>query len=208
MKDEQRAASGKSSDELLGQLAEELSVLVRSDLELAVAERGPQLRRLGVEFAVALPAAIAVFLAFAALGWAGGQGLAQVMPSWCASLVVAAFWALAAALLLRLDHPRRLLRRLSTETSGEAVGRATRDRSEAEQAVKATAERLGRAVAREVDERELHAPIDGAERLMGTAEHEGEDLLKEIVVALLAPGKAGLSLLEVMIGRRSGRDGS
>jgi len=207
MSDARPESPAKSLDELLAQLADELSLLLRSDLELAAAEHAPRLRRLALELAAVLPAALAAILALAALSWAGVQGLGRVMPSWCASLVVAACWGLASALMLAGDHPRRFLRRLAGGTSVEAVGHATAERAAAEQALRATAEELARAVAREAAERELHASVDGAEALVGSAEHEGEDLLKELLVSLLAPGKAGLSLLEEIVGRRSRRAG-
>ena len=124
------------------------------------------------------------------------------MPSWAAALIVAAFWAAVAALLLRLDHPRRLLVRLRQESGDQAVERAERHRDEAEQQVKATAERLGLAVAREAAEREIKVGVSAAERFVGTAEDEAEDVLKELIVALLAPGRAGISLLERIAGRR------
>jgi hypothetical protein len=206
MSDEPPAVPETSSDELLGKLAEELSLLIRSDLELAVAERGPLLRRLAVELAAAVAVAVTSVLALGALSLAGAQGLAHVMPSWCASLVVACAWALAAGLLMLLDHPRRLLRRLSSETSKAGLGIAMRDRNDAERSLKATSERLGEAVAREATERELRAPIDRAERLLGSADSEAGDVLKELVAALLVPGKAGLGLLDVMIGRRRRRE--
>jgi len=71
--------------------------------------------------------------------------------------------------------------------------------------VRTMAEKLGEAVAREASERELRAPIDRAERLLAASEDDVDDRLKNIAVLLLAPGKAGLSLLDVIIGRRSKR---
>jgi hypothetical protein len=207
MSDKPPVVRETSSDELLGKVAEELSLLVRSDLELAAAERGPLLRRLAVELGAAIAVAVACVLALGALSLAGEQGLAHVMPPWCASLVVACAWGLAAALLMLLDHPRRLLRRLSRDTGSEGLGRAVRQRSSAERSLKATSERLGEAVAREAAERELRAPIGRAEQLLESADSEAGDLVKELIAALLAPGKAGLSLLDVMTGRRNRRDG-
>jgi Putative Actinobacterial Holin-X, holin superfamily III len=200
--DEQLEGTRESSDELLGQLAHEFSVLVRRDLQLTVAQHGRQLRHLAIEIAVALAAGAALLLTFAALSWAAVQGLEHAVPSWTASLIVAAAWALVAVVLLRLDHSRRLLRRLTEETRGRAIASAERDRRHAEEAVKVTAERLGEAVAREAAGRELKAGVSAAERLAAATEDEAEVALKELIVALLAPGKAGLSLLERMVGRQ------
>jgi hypothetical protein len=200
--DDRPEGKQETSDELLGRLAHEFSVLVRRDLQLTVAQHGQQLRHLALETAVALAAAVALLLAFAALSWAAVQGLDHVVPSWTASLIVAAAWTLVAVALLRLDHPRRLLRRLTEETRERAITSAERDRRYAEEVVKATAERLGEAVAREAAERELKAGVSAAGRLAAAAEGEAEDALKELIVALLAPGKAGLSMLERIVGRQ------
>jgi hypothetical protein len=191
-----------TSDELLGELAHELSVLVRRELELAAAQNAPQLRQIGSELAVALAALVASLFALAALSWAAAQGLALVLPSWAASLIVAAGWAALAALLAWHEHPRRLARRLTAEAGEQALERAEHERDEAERAVKVTAERLGAALAREAAHRELEAGVSAVEKIASTAEHEAEDLLKEMLVALLAPGKTGISILERLIGRR------
>jgi hypothetical protein len=191
----------QGSDELLGELAHDLSVLVRRELELAAAQNAPQLRQVVIETATAVAAAAAVLLAFVALSWAAVQALELALPSWGAALIVAGIWAIVAALLVQHDHPRRLARRLSTDTSEQTLATAERERDEAERAVKETAQRLGEAVAREAVERELEAGISAAERVAQAAEHEAEDLLKELFVAFLAPGKAGISVLERIIGR-------
>ena len=133
------------------------------------------------------------------------QGLSLAVPSWSASLIVAAGWAVIAALLVRHDHPRRLARRVTKEASEQALEAAERERDQAEQAVKATAERLGRAIAGEAAERELQAGVATAERMVESAENEAEDLLKELIVALLAPGRAGISLLERIVGKPESR---
>jgi putative superfamily III holin-X len=194
-------AAHESSDELLGRVAHELSLLVRADLELAAAERAPQVRRISIEVATALAAAVALVLALAAASLAAIQGLATALPSWAASLIVAGAWALVGVLLLRHDHPRRLVQRLSAESTGRAIESARAARGEAERAVKDTAEKLAEAVAREAAERELKKGFEAAEHLAGEAEDEAEDLLKELVVALLTSGKAGISFLERIMGR-------
>lgn len=192
----------RPSEELLGELIRELSQLVRSELEYAAARRGPELRRLGVELAAALPALVAALVALAALGSAAGLALSLALPGYAAALLLAAGFGLLAAALLRLDHPRRLLRRLAGETGQDAGERAESERADAERALKASAESLVRALAREAAERELEAPVEEAEHLLGAAEREGGDILRELVLALLAPGRAGFGLLEALAGRR------
>jgi hypothetical protein len=190
-----------SSDELLGELAHELSVLVRRDLELSAAEQGHQVRDVGVEIAAALAAGLAVTLALAAASWAAAAALALAMPLWSAALIVAAFWGVLAVLLVRLDHPRRLYQRLKEETSDQALGSAQRARDEAAEQIKITAGRLTEAVAREAAERELRAGLSAAERVAGAAEDDAEYAVKELIAALLGSGRAGITLLERLAGR-------
>jgi hypothetical protein len=179
----------ETSDELLGELAQELSLLVRSDLELAVARRAPEIRRLVEELGATLAAGTAVLLALAALSWAAVRGLALLMPSWSAPLVVAAAWLAVAGLLLRIDRPRRLARRLSRQARADATASALDDRRQAEAQLRTTARLLVRARAREAVGREIES-----------VEHEGELLLREVLVALAAPGKAGIDLLGRIVG--------
>jgi Putative Actinobacterial Holin-X, holin superfamily III len=200
--DAETAGERETSDELLADLAHALTLLVRRDLELAVAEHGPQLRRVSVELVAALAAGVALLFALAALSWAAAQALTLAIPSWAASLIVAGAWAVVAGLLLLLDHPRRLLRRMSQATHDQTIESAEQNRRDAQHAVEHTAERLAQAVAREAAERELRRGFSSAEELIETAEHETEDLLKELIVGLLAPGRAGISLLERIVGRQ------
>ena len=174
---------------------------MRRELELAAAQNAPRIREVGSEVVVALTALVASLFALAALSWAAAQALSLVLPAWGASLVVATAWAAVAALLLRHDHPRRLAQRLTSESRAQALAAAERERDDAENAVKKTAERLGEAVARETTARELKAGVLAAEHVATAVEHEAEDILKELVVALLAPGRAGISVLERLIGR-------
>jgi hypothetical protein len=63
---EQAVDREKTAEELLGELAHELSLLVRSELEVAAAERGPWLHRIAIELAASLGAAGAMLLALGA----------------------------------------------------------------------------------------------------------------------------------------------
>jgi hypothetical protein len=191
----------KTSDELLGDLAHELSLLVKADIELAAAQHGPQLRELGVELSAAIAVSVAALLALAALSFAAIQALALVMPDWAAAAIVGVAWLVVAGLLLLLEHPRRLFLRLRQGTSADSLEAAMQRRKDAEDAVQATAQHLAEAVARETAERELRAGLSAAENLAETVEEEAEDLLKELVIALLAPGRAGISVLERLISR-------
>jgi putative superfamily III holin-X len=198
MIDEQPPVAATMPGELFKRLVDELSVLMRSDLELAVARRSPQLRRLGIEAAVAVMAAAALFLAVGAFSWAVAQGLQHVLPSWCASAVVGSLWLSAAIILIRLDHPRRLLRRLANETTGDAVARTEQDRADTEQAMKTNAEQLVRAFAKVAAELAVDESVSELEKLAGAVEGESEGVVNGLAVALRAPSKAGRSLLDVV----------
>jgi len=170
---EQAVDSEKTAEELLGELAHQLSLLVRAELEVAAAERGPWLHRIALELAASLGAAVAMLLALGAASFAAVEGLRLVLPGWLAALAVAAVWAGITALLLWVDHPRRLWRRLRQQTHEQAMTTALDDRSRAEADVRAAAERLSHAISTEMREREARAIIAGEKRLISERLLEG-----------------------------------
>ena len=191
----------RGSAELRGELFHELSLLVRSDLEIAAVRRGPELRQLAVEVAAAVGAATAVVLALVALTIAAEVGLARATRPWIAALVVAGVWVGLAAWLISFDHPRAALRRLRHGPDPNALEEARRERRDLERNVRATAQELGRTLAREAAEREIEAAAHAAE-------HQMELFLRELRATLLAPGRAGIGLFErfVRLDRREPRD--
>ena len=140
-----------------------------------------------------------MLLALGAASLAAVEGLRLVLPGWLAALVVAVGWLGITALLLRVDHPRRLWRRLRQQTYEQTMATAYEDRSAAEADVRATAERLSHAIAAEMREREARAIIAGEQRLMSTGERDAEVVLKELMSILAAPGRAGVNLLERLL---------
>jgi hypothetical protein len=60
---EQAVEREETAEELLGELARELSLLIRSEVEVAAVERGPWLQRVAIELAASLGAALALLLA-------------------------------------------------------------------------------------------------------------------------------------------------
>ena len=196
---EQAVDPEKTAEELLGELAHQLSLLVRSELEVAAAERGPWLHRIAIELAASLGAAVAMLLALGAASFAAVEGLRLVLPGWLAALAVAAVWAGITALLLWVDHPRRLWRRLRQQTHEQAMTTALDDRSRAEADVRAAAERLSHAISTEMREREARAIIAGEKRLISAGERDAEVVLKELMSILAAPGRAGVNLIERLL---------
>lgn len=196
---EQAVDRDKTAEELLGELAHELSLLVRTELEVAAAERGPWLHRIAIELAASLGAAVAMLLALGAASFAAVEGLRLVLPGWLAALAVAVVWGGITALLLRVDHPRRLFRRLRQQTYEQAIATAYEDRSAAEADVRAAAERLSHAISAEMREREARAIIAGERRVISAGERDAEVVLKELMSILAAPGRAGVNLLERLL---------
>jgi len=196
---EQAVDREKTAEELLGELAHQLSLLLRRELEVAAAEREPWLHRIAIELAASLGAAVAMLLTLGAASLAAVEGLRLVLPGWLAALVVAVAWGAITALLLRVDHPRRLWRRMRTQTHEQAMATAYADRSTAEADVRATAERLSHAISAEMREREARAIIAGEKRLISTGERDAEVVLKELMSILAAPGRAGVTLLERLL---------
>jgi hypothetical protein len=195
----QAAGREETAEELLADLAHELSLLVRSELDVAVAERGPSLHRLAVELAASFGAAFTILLTLAAASWTAVEGFRLVLPAWLAALTVAAAWGIVSGLLLSVDHPRRLWERVSKQTDGQAITTALEHRSAKEADVRATAERLSHAISAEMREREARAIIAGEKQLIHAGERDAEAVLKEILSILSAPGRAGVNLLERLL---------
>ena len=197
------AASEPSADELLGEVAHQLTILIRSDLELAAAERAPEVREAVVDTAAAGAAAAAALLAFAAVSWAAVLGLSHVMASWGAALVVAGVWALVTLLLLRMGGVVRLRARLAPGGHESAIAAARLARADAEKAIRDAAGRLGRAVVRDAAQHEMGAVVEAEQRIADTVERDVESILRDLVGALSVPEKAG-----GFLGRLTGRGGS
>jgi Putative Actinobacterial Holin-X, holin superfamily III len=187
---------------LMVQLSEDVSVLVRADIEVAAAEHAVELQELCVRLAALLAAVASLFLALAALSWAALASLTQVAPTWVAALIVAVVWSTAGAALARWAHPRRLSALFRPE-AGEAMTDSTRlRRQEAEAAVRATGARLSRAIADDVADRERRAVTNAEARVAAAVERDADAILKDVLSIVLAPGRAGVGLLErLTVGR-------
>jgi len=190
----------QSADELLGEVAHELTVLIRSDFELAATQRAPEFKQIAAEAAAAGAAVAAALLAFAAVSWAAVLGLSHVMASWGAALVVAGTWTLVTVVLLRIGHVARLRERLGPEGQEQAVAAATTTRAEAEQAMKVAAGRLARALMRDTAKHEIESIVAAEHRIADTVERDVEAILRDLVSVLAMPDKAG-----AFLGRLTGR---
>ncbi|MGY1804581.1 phage holin family protein [Blastococcus sp. SYSU D00922] len=90
-----------STGELIGQLTEQLSTLVRNEARLAQAEVTQKAKRLGVGAGLFGGAGLVGFFGLAVLISAAVLGLAEALPAWLAALIVAVvLFAVAGVLAL------------------------------------------------------------------------------------------------------------
>ncbi|HYA09723.1 MAG TPA: hypothetical protein VEG24_09020 [Gaiellaceae bacterium] len=106
-----------------------------------------------------------------------------------------------AGLLLGFDLPWRLRRRLDRLGRDETIAAAAAGRAAAEAEARDAAARFARLLASEVAAHEREAIARGAERLRENVEHDADVALRDIISALLAPGRAGIGLLEALADR-------
>jgi uncharacterized membrane protein YqjE len=104
--------------ELLGDLSEQSSRLVRQEVRLAKAELSAKMSEMARAAALFAVAAVAGFFVLWALSWAALEALAGVMPRWGAALIVAGVWALIAgiAALIARSRSRRAMPPVPEET--------------------------------------------------------------------------------------------
>lgn len=82
--------TNQSTAELVRQASEQITTLVRDELQQAKAELAEKGRHAGMGIGLFGGAAVMLHYALGALLFAAGLGLAEVMPGWAAALVVAA----------------------------------------------------------------------------------------------------------------------
>jgi hypothetical protein len=90
-----------TTGELIGQLGDQLSRLVRDEVRLAQAEATQKAKRLGMGAGLFGGAGVVALLALGALVTAAVLGLAHVLPDWLAAIIVAVvLFAVAGVLAL------------------------------------------------------------------------------------------------------------
>jgi putative superfamily III holin-X len=99
--DQQPEPENASTGQLIGQLTEQISRLVRDEARLAQAEVTQKAKRLGVGAGLFGGAGLVAFFGLAALITAAILALALVLPDWLAALIVAVvLFAVAGVLAL------------------------------------------------------------------------------------------------------------
>jgi len=90
----------KSLGDLLSRLTKDFSSLVSTQVDLAKLEIKEEVSRAGKGAGILTGGAVAAWLAVVLLSFAAAWGLAEVMPTGFAFLIVGAVWLAAAAVLL------------------------------------------------------------------------------------------------------------
>jgi uncharacterized membrane protein YqjE len=102
MTPEQRELRGRPTGELLRELSEQTTTLVRREIDLAKAELGEKGKKAGAGAGMFGGAGLFALLAFAALTTSLIAALDSAMPLWLAAVILAlAYAAVAAVLALR-----------------------------------------------------------------------------------------------------------
>jgi Putative Actinobacterial Holin-X, holin superfamily III len=188
------AAGEATSAELLGQLAHELTSLLRTELQLNQCEHAAGRRQRASEIAALAAGAAAGLMAFAALTAATVKALEFVLSAWAASLVAAAAWGILAVVLLQAGKLSKLLARFDPAGDEARLERLQDEQRAGEVAMQQAAGRFAQAAARET--------VDSvAKRATDAVDQEGELLLRELAGLLRAPGRAGIGVLGRLAGR-------
>jgi hypothetical protein len=197
----------ESISELLEQLGRDLAALVFYEGRLVASRNKRQLRQAGLGAVAALAVAAALLTAFVLANTAALLGLATVMDGWLAALVLAAAWTAVAALLA---FALWLRAKRAVGEEGETVEQA---RERAEQAVRATLERLAPALTKEIALAAVPTAdgvVDLGEDLIEDAEELVEDIVEDLpgggVVnqvwdVVLAPGRLGIRVATTVLRR-------
>jgi hypothetical protein len=169
-----------SVTELFVELGHDLSVLGFCEAQLAASRHMPEVRRAARDLAASLVAVVAFVTAFVFANVAAMLGLTSVVDPWLAAVILALAWIalgglLAVALAVRAGHVTgwrwwRVFRD-GPEKSLEDLERA---RDEAEEAVRATLERLAPAITVEI----ASAAMPMAGDMAGSVVDVGGDLLE------------------------------
>jgi uncharacterized membrane protein YqjE len=89
----------QSTGDLVKALAQQVSTLVRQEMELAKAEMGEKGKKAGLGLGMFGGAGVAGLLALGSLSAFLILVLAEAIPGWAAALIVTAIWAVAAGVL-------------------------------------------------------------------------------------------------------------
>jgi hypothetical protein len=101
-----RDVGNASVGELIGEVTRDLSTLMRQELDLAKAEVKQEAVKAARAGGMLGAAGFAGYMVLVFASIAAWQGLAEVMPSGWAALIVTAVWAVAGAVLFAMGRQR------------------------------------------------------------------------------------------------------
>ena len=178
--DEPEEAEGESVTELFVQLGRDLSVLGLCEAQLTASRHMPEVRRAARDFAATLMASVALLTAFVFVNVAAYLGLSSAVAPWLAAVILAVAWSalgglLAVALAVRAGRVTGWSWwRVFRSGPKESLEDLQRARDEAEEAVRATLERLAPAITVEIASAAVPMAGDMAEGVIDV----GGDLLE------------------------------
>lgn len=119
------AARKRSLFELIGELPNQVSELVRREIELVKAEMTAKLKALGSGGGLLAGAVVVLLFMVGVLLTAAVLGLAEVMPGWAAALIVAGVLLIIAVVLGLIGY--RILKRGIPPVPNETIDSLQRD---------------------------------------------------------------------------------
>lgn len=221
--EEPEEAEDETVTELFVQLGHDLSVLGFCEAQLTASRHMPEVRRAVRDLAAALIAAIAFLTAFVFVNVAAYLGLASVVAPWLAAVILAVAWIalgglLAVALAVRAGRVTGWSWwRVFRGGSKESLEDLQRARDEAEEAVRATLERLAPAITVEIASAAVPIAGDMAEGVVdvgGDLLEASDDMVESIAEDLpgggvvnqmwdvaLMPGRMGVRVATTVLKR-------
>jgi len=117
-----RDVSNASVGELIGEVTRDLSTLMRQELDLAKAEVKQEASKAAKAGGMLGAAGFAGYMVLLFASIAAWQGLAEIMPSGWAALIVAVVWAVVGAVLFAVGRKRMAEVNPKPERTVETVG--------------------------------------------------------------------------------------
>lgn len=211
-----------SVTDLVEQLARDTGRLAAHEAALGASRHVPELRQVALGAGLGVAALLAFLTAFALGNWAAVAGLSTWLAGWLAALLVAAAWlvvgvALVALLRSRVRRGRAgVWLRIFGDKRRAAVAEVQASRDEAEQAVRASLDQLGAAVAAASAAQLADAVVPFAGNLGDELLDEADEALEavadavpggraigQVVDIVLLPGRVGLRIATTVLGVRS-----
>ena len=201
------ASEEASVSELLEQLGRQLAALVYYESRLVASRNKPQLQRAGLGVAAVLAVVAALLAAFVLANTAALLALSKVLDSWLAALVLAAAWTAVAAVLALA-----LWRRVKRAAAGKGET-AEEVRARAEEDVRATLERLGPVITKEIALAAVPSAdgiadlgedlIEGADEFVEEIVEElpGGGVVNQVWDVVMAPGRFGIRVATTVLKR-------